>query len=79
MSKRTRRYTQHEASQQRRPTPTYPATLAASAPDPYSAMKAATRARFRDLWERAERGESLKGKEARIVKVMRDHPEYATL
>ncbi|HEX6305981.1 MAG TPA: DUF1841 family protein [Anaerolineales bacterium] len=47
--------------------------------DPMRHMKAITRGRLRLMWQMAEAGDDLSAEDARTIKVMRDHPEYADL
>jgi len=47
--------------------------------DPYREMKALTRRRIRLVWEMALLGGHLEDEDARLVKAMREHPEYADL
>lgn len=45
----------------------------------YRELKTLTRQRIRLIWEMAQLGAPLKDEDARLVKVMREHPEYADL
>jgi hypothetical protein len=47
--------------------------------DIYGEMKALSRQRIRLIWETAQLGGPLPDEEARLVEVMREHPEYADL
>jgi len=47
--------------------------------DPYQEMKALSRRRLRLIWEMARLGGSIKDDDARLVKAMREHPEYGDL
>lgn len=47
--------------------------------DPYQELKALTRQRIRLIWEMAQLGAPLKDEDARLVKVMHEHPEYSHL
>lgn len=47
--------------------------------DPMGQMKALTRGRLRLVWQMAELGGDLSAEDARMIKVMREHPEFADL
>lgn len=47
--------------------------------DPMGQMRALTRKRLRLVWQMAELGGDLSAEDARMVKVMREHPQYADI
>ncbi|MEA3396353.1 MAG: DUF1841 family protein [Chloroflexota bacterium] len=79
MSKTTRKYRKHGAARGSRTRRDRVRMQPAGKVDPYQAMKAVSRSHLRQLWESDQHGEPLEGEEARMVQVMREHPEYAAL
>jgi hypothetical protein len=50
-----------------------------SEPDPYRELRGLTRRHIRLVWEGAQSGAPLSDEDARLVQVMREHPEYTDL
>jgi hypothetical protein len=46
---------------------------------PMGQMKALSRQRLGRVWQRAKSGAKFRGEDARLVKAMREHPEYADI
>jgi hypothetical protein len=47
--------------------------------DPYRELRGLTRRHIRLVWERAQSGAPLSDEDARLVQIMREHPEYTDL